>query len=63
MSAVFIRIALRYVCGYLVIKNILPQDIADVIANDPDLAMVIGLAVALVVETAYGLAKRWGWTT
>ncbi|ACI92732.1 conserved hypothetical protein [Afipia carboxidovorans OM5] len=57
------RILLRYVVGYLVIRALIPQDIADQIANDPDIAAAIGFAIAAVVEGFYALAKKRGWRT
>lgn len=63
MNGAVVRIGLRYVAGYLVIKNIIPQEIADMIANDPEIAFVVGGALAAVAEGAYALAKRRGWAT
>jgi hypothetical protein len=60
---VYIRIALRYLAGYLVLKGILPEDMADAIANDPELALAIGVAIGIVVEGAYALARKLGWKT
>lgn len=57
------RILLRYVVGYLVIRSLIPQDIADQIANDPDIAAALGIALAAIVEGFYALAKRKGWRT
>jgi hypothetical protein len=56
-----IRIALRYLAGYLLIKQIVPQDIADMIANDPELAGLVGALIAVCVEATYAFAKRLGW--
>jgi len=56
-----IRIGLRYIAGYLVFKAVIPKDIADMLANDPELVGLIGGAIAVVVETIYGMAKKWGW--
>lgn len=61
--SVYIRIALRYIAGYLALVGLLPEDIADMIANDPELAAVIGMALATGVEAIYRLAKRLGWRT
>lgn len=58
-----IRIALRYLAGYLLLKQIVPQDIADMIANDPELAGLIGALIAVCVEGAYAFAKKLGWRT
>ncbi|WP_421930030.1 hypothetical protein [Nitratireductor rhodophyticola] len=61
--SVYIRIALRYIAGYLAIKGFLPDDIATLIANDPELAGVIGVVIAGGVEAVYRMAKRFGWST
>lgn len=63
MSLVFARIALRYLAGYLVLKAIIPQDVADMIASDPDLATALGGILIAVVEGVYVLAKKMGWRT
>lgn len=60
---VYIRIALRYLAGYLVLKGILPEELANAIANDPELAVAIGVAIGVVVEGAYALARKLGWKT
>lgn len=57
------RIFLRYVAGYLVIKGLVPQEVADLIANDPEFAALLGAGLMFVVEGAYALAKRFGWQT
>ena len=59
--APIIRIGLRYISGYLVFKAIIPPDIADMLANDPEVVAVIGAAIAGTVEFFYILAKRLGW--
>lgn len=63
MELVFIRIALRYIAGYLVFRGVLPEDIADMIASDPEIALLLGGALAGAVEGMYALAKRLGWRT
>lgn len=63
MNPSYIRIALRYIAGYLVLKGILPDDVADMIAHDPELAAAIGALIAAAVEGAYAFAKRMGWRT
>ena len=60
-TAPLIRIGLRYLAGYLVFKSIIPKDMAAMLADDPELVGFIGACIAVVVETAYGLAKRFGW--
>ncbi len=57
----YVRIGLRYVAGILVAKAILPPDLADLIANDPEIAALIGVGIAAIVEAAYGLARKFGW--
>ena len=63
MSGPFARILLRYIAGFLLLKGIIPQDLADQIANDPDLVMLIGAGIMLGVEGFYFVAKRMGWRT
>jgi hypothetical protein len=63
MLGPFSRILLRYVAGYLVLKAALPQDVADMIASDPEIAGLIGVGITAVVEGAYALAKRFRWAT
>jgi len=60
-TAPYIRIGLRYVAGYLVFKNIIPKDIADILASDPEVVALIGGGIAFAVEGAYALARRFGW--
>lgn len=57
------RILLRYLAGYLVIKGLVPQDVADFLANDPEFAALLGAGIVFVVEGAYAIAKRFGWQT
>lgn len=61
MLAPYTRIALRYVAGYLVFKGLLPPDLAEMIANDPEVAAAAGLLIGAAVEGAYALAVRFGW--
>lgn len=63
MNPAITRIALRYLAGYLVLKGILPQDLADTIAADPELAALVGGAIMVAVESFYAVAKRMGWKT
>ncbi|QND53452.1 hypothetical protein HB779_17325 [Phyllobacterium sp. 628] len=62
MTSVIIRIVLRYIAGYLALKSVLPQDIVDLIANDPDIAAAVGFGLMGVAEGAYALARRFGWS-
>jgi hypothetical protein len=63
----YVRILLRYVAGYFVIKGILSQDLADTLAGDPEIVALIetavGFAIGAAVEGAYVMAKRLGWRT
>lgn len=63
----WVRIGLRYLAAYLVAKGLLPTDVADLLASDPDLAIgveaVVGLLLGGLVEGWYLVAKRLGWRT
>ena len=63
MIAPFTRIGLRYLAGYLLLKGFIPQDVADMIANDPELAGAVGALIAVGVEGAYAFARKHGWAT
>lgn len=52
------RVLARYGIGYFA-----GAEIGEQLALDPDVTTVIALGLAVVVETFYGLAKRWGWAT
>jgi len=63
----WVRIGLRYLAAYLVAKGLLPNDVADLLSSDPDLAIgveaLIGLLLGGLVEGWYVLARRLGWRT
>ena len=61
MIAPLSRSILRYLAGYLVLRAIIPQDMADMIANDPDLAILIGGAIATMVEGVWIIARKRKW--
>lgn len=67
MTAVFVRIALRYVAGLLVAYGFISAGDVGIILNDPalerELAAALGLLFGIVVESAYALARRLGWKT
>ena len=48
MSAVVIRIVLRYGAGLLVAKGLLAPEIGPALADDPDIQMVLEVGVGLV---------------
>lgn len=56
LNGALVRIALRYGAGYL-----LGATTGAALADDADLVMLIGLAVAAMVEGFYSMAKRKGW--
>lgn len=59
----YIRVILRYLAGYLLLKGLLPKEIVDMIEQDPELAGAIGALIAILVEGAYAFARRMGWRT
>lgn len=63
----FIRIALRYIVGALVLHGWLNDNDADFILHDPDVVIsieiVTGLIIAAATEAGYVFAKRMGWRT
>lgn len=63
MNPTYVRIGLRYLAGYLVLKGLLPHEIAATIENDPELAGAVGALIAVCVEGAYAFARRMGWRT
>ncbi|MDO5706546.1 MAG: hypothetical protein Q4G49_15965 [Paracoccus sp. (in: a-proteobacteria)] len=63
MTGVIARIALRYFAGALVAYGLVGIEDAHAIAGDPDLILLIGAALAAIVEGAYALARRFGWQT
>ena len=67
MTAVIVRIALRYLAAYLVAKGVLDQALGDTLAMDPDFAaaltVVVGFLIGAATEGWYWLAKKFGWTT
>ena len=63
MTGPIARIILRYIAAALVTYGVMPHEIAQQIAVDPDLIMVVGVALGALVEVGYALAKRRGWAT
>ena len=52
------RIVLRYIVGALI-----GMDTGNILAADPDIVTYVALGIGLLVEFAYGFAKRKGWAT
>lgn len=53
------RIVLRYLSGFLIAKGMLGAGMD--LSADPDLVMIVGLALGAVAEATYALAKARGW--
>jgi len=66
MTAIIVRIALRYAAGALVARGLLGADDATGLTTDPDVAMAlqtgIGLALGAASEGWYYLARKFGWS-
>lgn len=63
MAAVITRIALRYIAAALVAHGWLSPEDGSMLAMDPDVQMMVGMAVGAAVEAWYGLAKQFNWNT
>jgi len=65
MTAVLIRIALRYGAGVLVARGLLGAGDAAALSGDPDVQMAleagVGLAVSAATEGWYLLARKFHW--
>ena len=61
MTAVIVRIGLRYGAGYLVIKGLLPAEDGAMLSTDPDVQMAVGAAMGFVAEGWYWAARKFGW--
>ena len=65
MTAVIIRIALRYVAAALVARGLFGADDASAFSTDPDIQAAIeagvGLAIAAGTEWWHYLARKFGW--
>jgi hypothetical protein len=64
---VLIRIALRYLAGFLVAKGFLLPDLGDTLQNDPQvlagIQIAAGFLIGAISEGWYWLAKKLGWRT
>lgn len=54
----FVRIVLRYGAGV-----ILGLEAGNILAGDPDLVLAVAMALSLIAERAYAIAKREGLPT
>ncbi|KSV64045.1 hypothetical protein N185_35340 [Sinorhizobium sp. GW3] len=67
MTAVLVRIALRYGAGLLVAKGILAPEAGADLASDPDVLQVAqigaGVLAGALAELWFFFAKRMGWAT
>ncbi|HEV7306426.1 hypothetical protein [Ensifer sp.] len=65
MNAAVVRILLRYGAGLLVAKGLLAPEAGVLIAEDPDMQMLLqvggGLLAGFICEGWYLLARRMGW--
>ncbi|MCK8781118.1 hypothetical protein M0654_14115 [Rhizobium sp. NTR19] len=65
MTAVLIRIGLRYRAGALIAKGLIAPDVGLQIADDVDLQQAIevgiGVAAGAASEICYILARKLGW--
>lgn len=65
--APYTRVFLRYLIGYLTVKGFLPEEVSQMITNDPELLMILNAAVGValfgIVEGWYRLAKKYNWKT
>lgn len=65
MSAVVVRILLRYAAGALVAKGVIGSDATGSILSDPDVIKVaevaLGAGLGLASEAWYYAARRLGW--
>lgn len=65
MTAVLIRIGLRYGAGFLVAKGLLAPDMGPQLAGDVDvqaaLELAAGVAIGAASEVCYFLARKFGW--
>lgn len=66
MTAVIVRIALRYLAGILVARGLLSADDGGTFSADPDIQMLVetgaGLAIGAATEGWYWMAHKFGWS-
>lgn len=63
MTSQVVRIALRYLAMFLAAKGYFSPEDGNMLADDPDLAMVIeigaGFAIGVLTEWWFWLAEKW----
>ncbi|ARO15046.1 hypothetical protein BVG79_01702 [Ketogulonicigenium robustum] len=66
-AAPLARILLRYIAAAMITYGLAPREGAMLIANDPELADLLAIALGAIIAAAaegyYALAKRFGWRT
>lgn len=63
MTAIVARIIARYLSGALVAYGLIPHEVGNELAVDPDIALVIGATLTVVTEAVYAFARKKGWAT
>ncbi len=67
ISSVLARILLRYGAGAMAAIFLLSDDVAHRISTDPDVVQLVSLCLAFIgavlSESLYVMAKRFGWRT
>lgn len=58
MIAPITRIILRYGVG-----TIFGMEVADLLAGDPDVILLVATVIGIATEVAYAYAKKRGWAT
>lgn len=60
MTSALARILLRYASGALVSYGMLAQGTD--LSLDPDMVLVLGVALGAIAEAFYAMAKKRGWS-
>lgn len=55
------RNLIRYLVGYLLLKQMVPPDIAAMLANDPFLVTAVAALLGVIVEGFWIMARKFGW--
>ena len=67
VNPAYVRNALRYLAGALVLKGYMGVEAANTLVTDPFVVetavMALGVVLGVVTEVAYGFAKKMGWRT